>query len=68
MPFEYVGKTIETRYNPNHLEVLFLYEDNKKICDIKKVDKVANSKSKRKDRIDYSLVVNDERNVIEKSE
>lgn len=68
VPFEYVGKTIETRYNPNHLEVLFLYEDNKKICDIKKVDKVANSKSKRKDRIDYSLVVNDERNVIEKSE
>lgn len=66
VPFEYVGKTIETRYNPKDLEVLFLYENHEKICEIRKVDKVANSKSKRKNRINYSLAVNDERDVIEK--
>ena len=38
------------------------------ICEIKKVDKVANSKSKRKNRIDYSLAINDERDVIESEE
>lgn len=65
VPFEYVGKTIETRYDPNNLDILYLYENNKKICEIKKVDKVANSKIKRKNNIDYSLAINDERDVIE---
>ncbi len=65
VPFEYVGKTIETRYDPNCLDVLYLYENNDRICEIKKVDKVANSKVKRKNNIDYSLAINDERNVIE---
>ena len=68
VPFEYVGKTIETRYDPTNLEILYLYEENKMICEIKKVDKVANSKSKRKNRIDYSLAINDERDVIESEE
>ena len=68
VPFEYVGQTIETRYDPTNLEILYLYEENKMICEIKKVDKVANSKSKRKDRIDYSLAINDERDVIESEE
>ena len=68
VPFEYVGKTIETRYDPTNLEILYLYEKNKMICEIKKVDKVANSKSKRKNRIDYSLAINDERDVIESEE
>ena len=68
VPFEYVGKTIETRYDPTNLEILYLYEENKMICEIKKVDKVANSKSKRKNRIDYSLAINDERDVIEREE
>lgn len=68
VPFEYVGKTIETRYYPKDLEVLYLYDGKKRICEIKKVDKVSNSKSKRKDRIDYSLAINDERDVIEMEE
>ena len=68
VPFEYVGLTIETRYDPTNLEILYVYEGNKKNCEIKKVDKVANSKSKRKDRIDYSLAINDERDVIESEE
>lgn len=68
IPFEYVGKTIETRYDPLNLEILYVYEGNKKICEVKKVDKIANSKSKRRNRIDYSLVLNDERDVIEMEE
>lgn len=29
VPFEYVGKTIETRYYPKDLEVLYLYDGKK---------------------------------------
>lgn len=65
VPFKYVGQTIELRYDPNNLDILFLYEKNQKVCDIKKVDKVANSKSKRNNGIDYSKMVNDERDVYE---
>lgn len=65
VPFKYIGQTIELRYNPNDLSKLYLYENSKKIQDILKVDKVSNSKSKRKNTIDYSKVLNDERNVIE---
>lgn len=68
VPFKYVGQTIELRYDPNNLETLYLYEDNKRICDVVKVNVVANSKSKRKDRIDYSKVLNDDRDVIEMEE
>lgn len=68
VPYKYVGKTIELRYDPLNLDKLFLYEDNKKIMDIFKVDKVANSKSKRRNTIDYSKALNDERDVCEKEE
>lgn len=68
VPFQYVGQTIELRYNPLDLGTLFLYENNKRICNVTKVDKVANSKSKRKNGIDYSVVLNDDRDVIEMEE
>lgn len=68
VPFKYVGQTVELRYDPNNLDVLFLYENNKKVCDVEKVDKIANSKSKRKNGIDYSKLVNDERDVYEMEE
>lgn len=68
VPFKYIGQTIELRYNPNDLSKLYLYEDNQKIQDIFKVDKISNSKSKRKNTIDYSKVLNDERDVIEMEE
>ena len=68
VPFKYVGQTVELRYFPNNLNKLFLYENNKKICDVTKVDKVANGKSKRKNGIDYSKVLNDDRDMIEMEE
>lgn len=65
VPFIYVGKTIEIRYNPYSNKQVYLFENNqmKEICFM--VDKVANSKVKRKNIIDYSKVINDERDSIE---
>lgn len=68
IPFKYIGQTIELRYNPLNLNELFLYENNKRIQTIKKVDKVANSKVKRKNGIDYSKVINNDLDVIEREE
>ena len=68
VPFKYVGQTLEFRYDPLNFEKLYLYENNKRICEILKVDKVSNSKVKRKDGIDYSKVLNDTRDVKEKEE
>ena len=68
VPFKYVGQTIELRYDPYNLNKLFLYENDKQSCIILKVDKVANSKIKRKNTIDYSKVLNDDRDVIEMEE
>ncbi len=65
IPFKYVGQTIELRYNPNNLEKLYLYENDIKVCEILKVDKIANGKSKRQNGIDYSKMINDERDTIE---
>ena len=68
VPFKYVGQTLEFRYDPLNFEKLYLYENNKRICEILKVDKVSNSKVKRKDGIDYAKVLNDTRDVKEKEE
>ena len=68
VPFKYVGQTIELRYNPNNLDEIYVFENNQKLEVCKIVDKVANSKIKRKDNIDYSKVINDERNVIDMEE
>lgn len=68
VPFKYVGQTVELRYDPNNLDVLYLYENDKKICDVEKTNKVANSKSKRRNGIDYSKQINDERDVYEMEE
>ena len=65
VPFKYVHQTICLRYDPLNLDTLYIYEDNKCICEVHKVDKVSNSKIKRKNNIDYSKVINDERDVIE---
>lgn len=68
VPFKYVDKTIEIRYNPNNLNEMYIFDNNEKkeTCNI--VDKISNSKVKRKNTIDYSKVINDERNVIEMEE
>lgn len=64
VPFKYVGQTVEFRYNPDDLSEIYIFdhEEQKETCKV--VDKVANSKIKRSNNIDYSKVVNDERNVV----
>jgi len=68
VPYKYVGKTIELRYDPMEINKLFLYENNKRIQEVFIVDKISNSQSKRKNTIDYSNILNDERDVLEKEE
>lgn len=68
IPYKYVGQTVELRYDSTNLDTLFLYEKDKKITEVFIVDKIANSKSKRKNTIDYSKLLNDERDVQEKEE
>ena len=68
VPYKYIGQKIELRYNPLDFNVLYLYENDRKLVDVFIVDKVANSKTKRKNSIDYSKVLNDERDVLEKEE
>ena len=64
VPYKYVGKTITLKYNPLDTKILYICENNETI-ECQKVDVVANSKVKRKNNIDYSKAINDERNVIE---
>lgn len=66
VPYKYIGQKVELRYDPLNLNELYLYENNNRICIVKKVDKVSNSKVKRKNGIDYSKVINNELDVIEK--
>ena len=68
VPFKYVAKTIEIRYDPNNLDEMYIFKDNKKCEKCNIVDKIANSKVKRKHTIDYSKIINDERDVIELEE
>lgn len=66
VPFKYIRQNIELRYDPNDLSKMYIF-DNDKMEDIcTKVDKQTNSIIKRNTLIDYSKIVNDERNVIDK--
>ena len=68
VPFKYVGKSIEVRYNPSDMNEVYVFENNSKLEKCSIIDKVSNSKVKRKNNIDYSLVINDERDVLEGSD
>lgn len=68
VPFKYVGLTIEIRYDPTDLENVYVFEGEEQKETCKKVDKISNSKIKRTNGIDYSKVLNDERDVIEEGE
>lgn len=65
VPFKYVGQSIEIRYDPNNLNEVYIFENEQNIFTCKIIDKISNSKVKRKNSIDYSKVINDERDVIE---
>lgn len=68
VPYKYVGLTIELRYNPTDLTSVYIYEGEEPKHECKPVDKIANGKIKRTSGIDYSNIVNDERDVKEGDE
>ena len=65
VPYKYIGQKVEIRYDPNDLDEIIIFDDGKKVI-CKEVDKVANSRIKRKSTIDYSKIKNDERDIEEK--
>lgn len=67
VPYKYVGKNITLKYNPIDTQVLYICENDETI-ECRKVNVEENSRVKRKNNIDYSKAINDERNVIEMEE
>jgi len=65
VPFKYINKTINFRYDPNNMDVIYIFDGETKLEECKPVDKIANSKIKRKHNIDYSKVINNDLDVIE---
>ena len=51
VPMKYIGKKIIVKYNPLDFSTAWIYEDNKLACNIKLVNKVDNSKIKRKNSL-----------------
>ncbi len=44
VPTCYIGKKIEIRYSPENRNELYLFEENKQVCKISKLDRVKNAK------------------------
>lgn len=61
VPYKYVGKKIEVRYYVEDTDKMWVYIDNEKKEEIKKPDIKANSKIIRKENIDYSMMINKEK-------
>lgn len=68
VPFKYVGQSIELRYDPSDLKEIYVFDNEEKKETCKEVDKISNSKINRSNSIDYSKIINDERDVIEQEE
>ena len=51
VPMKYIGKKIIVKYNPLDFSTAWIYEDNKLACNIKLVNKIDNSKIKRKNSL-----------------
>lgn len=52
VPQKYIKTTITVKYNPENMEELYIYGENgKRLETVKKLDKQANSKYKRQERV-----------------
>ena len=51
VPMRYIGKKITVKFNPFNFDTAWIYEDNKLIEDIHLVNKIDNSKIKRKNTL-----------------
>ena len=52
VPQEYIKKQIIIKFKPNQTEELYIYNDkDERVCTIKPIDKISNSKIKRREKI-----------------
>ena len=51
VPMKYIGKKITVKFDPLDFSTAWIYEDNKLACNIKLVNKIDNSKIKRKNSL-----------------
>ena len=58
VPYKYVGRTIEIRYYVNEENKMWIYEGKERKEEVKKPNIKENSKTKRKENIDYSRMIN----------
>ena len=61
VPYKYVGKKIEVRYYVEDINKMWVYVKNERKEEVKKPDVKANSKVVRKENIDYSKMINKEK-------
>jgi hypothetical protein len=61
VPAHYIGKRIELRYVQNDKSNIYIYEDDKMVCEIKVVDSRANARTYRPTPRDNSLSFHDNR-------
>lgn len=65
VPYKYVGNKIEVRYYVDNVDKLWVYIDGKQREEIRKPDIKANSKIIRRENIDYSKMINKEKEAEE---
>ena len=52
VPQEFIRKKIIIKFKPNQIDELYIYNDkNERVCSIKTIDKISNSKMKRSEKI-----------------
>lgn len=66
VPYKYVREAIEIRYCIDDKEKMWIYENEERKEELKRLNKIDNSKIKRETIIDYSKVINNEEDVEEK--
>lgn len=61
----YRGEEVTIRYYISNKEKMWIYEKEERKSEVRKLNKKENSKVERKNKIDYSKIVNKEEDVIE---
>lgn len=64
VPSKYMKQRITVKIDPHNLEIAYIYTDGKKVETIKPVNKIDNSKIKRKSISYTQMEENDDRNVF----
>ena len=66
VPQEFIKKKIVIKYKPTQIDELYIYNDkNERVCSIKVIDKVSNSKMKRNEKISMYRKEEEQKKCIE---